>query len=327
MNENPTRTNLSRPHQSVVVVARNIIVIGASAGGLEAIQQVIAGLPFDLPAAVFITLHQFERSPGLLPQILNRAGPLLAIHPWEESPIEMGRIYVAPPDFHLILTPKTVHLSHGPKENLQRPCINTMFRSAAAAHGEHVAGVVLTGLLDDGAAGLWEIQQRGGATIAQDPKEAPFPSMPESAIRGSVVQYILRVGEMAPLLTRLAMGDYTSVPDLAPAPAHEEPSVQACPECGGAMKLHRLGRLKEYTCHVGHRFSTKAMIAEKTEVVERAMWTALSQSEELSSLLEQVTSDGDGEGTSVVEEELAQRRHEQELLRTLIERTKALSSS
>lgn len=281
----------------------------------------------DLPAAVFITLHQFERSPGLLPQILNRAGPLLATHPWDESPIEMGRIYVAPPDYHLILTPKTVHLSHGPKENLQRPCINTMFRSAAAAHAERVAGVVLTGLLDDGAAGLWEIQQRGGATIAQDPKEAPFPSMPESAIRGSSVQYILRLGEIAPLLTKLAMGDYTNLPDHASAPAQEEPTVQACPECGGAMKLHRLGRLIEYTCHVGHRFGTKAMIAAKSQVVERAMWTALSQSEEVSNLLEQAASDRGGEATAALDEELARRRQEQELLRTLIERTKAAVSS
>lgn len=308
------------------MVSRNIIVIGASAGGVEAIQQLVSGFSAELPAAVFITLHQLERGPGFLPQILNRAGPLLAAFPWEESPIEMGRIYVAPPDYHLILTPETVHLSHGPKENLQRPCINTMFRSAAAAHGEHVAGVVLTGLLDDGAAGLWEIQQRGGATIAQDPEEAPFPSMPESAIRGSSVQYILRLAEIAPLLTRLAMGDDTKIPDVAPVAAQEEPSLQACPECGGVMKLHRLGRLKEYTCHVGHRFSSKTMIAEKTEVVERAIWTALSQSEELSSLLEQAA-DADGEASTEIEQELARRRNEQEVLRSLIERTKAEASS
>jgi two-component system chemotaxis response regulator CheB len=309
------------------MVPRNIIVIGASAGGFEAIQQVVSGFQTDLPAAVFITLHQFERGPGLMPQILNRAGPLLAAYPWEESPIEQGRIYVAPPDYHLILTPDSVQLSHGPKENLHRPCINTMFRSAAAAHGERVAGVLLTGLLDDGAAGLWEIQQRGGATVAQDPKEAAFPSMPESAIRGSSVQYILRLAEIAPLLTRLAMGDYTNLSGRVSVPSLQEPALQACPECGGVMKLHRLGRLKEYTCHVGHRLSPQAMIAQKTEVVERAVWAALSQAEELSSLLEQAIVDGDGESASALEDELARCRKEQELLRTMIERTKGAPSS
>lgn len=301
------------------MISRNIIVIGASAGGVEAIQQIVSGLPADLPAAVFISLHQYERGPGLMPDILNRVGSLPAMHPWHETPIEFGRIYVAPPDSHLIVTAKTVQLSHGPKENLQRPCINTMFRSAAAAHGRHVAGVLLTGLLDDGAAGLWEIQQHGGATVVQDPEEAAFPSMPESAIRGLNVQYILRLAEMAPLLTRLAVGDNSNIPEDVSVPDEEEPSTQACPECGGVMKLHRMGRLIEYTCHVGHRLSPKTMIAQKTEVVENSIWRALSQSQELSIILEQARSSADPQTAAGLKEELAQRKREQELLQTLVE--------
>ncbi|MBE7182040.1 MAG: chemotaxis protein CheB, partial [Terriglobus roseus] len=284
------------------MIARNIIVIGASAGGIDAIRKLAASFPADLQAAVFVTMHLAERSEGILPDILNRAGPLPAAHPWEETRIQPGRIYVAPPDYHLILTPETVHVGHGPRENLQRPCINTMFRSAAAAHGEHVAGVLLTGLLDDGAAGLWEIQQHGGATIVQDPEEAQYRSMPESAIRGLNVQYILRLHEMAPLLKRLTMGENNTFRDVRSGPPEEERTLQACPECGGVMRLYRLGGLKEYSCHVGHRFGLKTMIAEKSSVVERSMWTALSQSEELSDLLEKELSEIDPEHAPALHE-------------------------
>lgn len=312
----------------IPMISRRIIAIGASAGGFQAIQDVVAGFPADLPAAVFITLHQFERSKGILPELLNRVGRLPAVHPWDETEIQEGRIYVAPPDYHMILTPESVHLSHGPRENMQRPCINTMFRSAAAAHGARVAGVLLTGLLDDGAAGLWEIQQRGGATVAQDPEEAAFRSMPESAIRGLNVQYILRLAEMAPLLTRLAMtGDNNGFAPASDPQDEGHPSRQACPECGGVMKVFRRGRLKEYCCHVGHRFGLQTMIAEKTEVVERAIWTAISQSEELSDLLEEAIRKNEDETAPALKEELTRRKQEQQLLRSLMEREKTSPTS
>jgi two-component system, chemotaxis family, protein-glutamate methylesterase/glutaminase len=307
------------------MVARNIIVIGASAGGFEAVPKLVGALPADLKAAVFVTMHLFERSEGILPEILNRAGPLLALHPWEETPIQPGHVYVAPPDYHLVINADTVQVGHGPKENLQRPCINTMFRSAALSHGEHVVGVLLTGLLDDGAAGLWEIQQRGGATLVQDPEEAQYRSMPESAIRGLNVQYIQRLEEMPSLLTRLTMGEKNTFRDVRSVPTEEEATMQACPECGGAMKLFRHGRLKEYCCHVGHRFGLKTMIAEKTGVVERAMWTALSQSEELSDLLQHALEDAEPEHVPAMQEELEQRKKEQQLLRTVLENAKVPS--
>lgn len=302
------------------MVARDIITIGASAGGFDAIMQLAAAFPPDLRAAVFITLHQFERTGRMLPQLLDRIGPLPAMYATDEIPIEFGKIYVAPPDYHLILKPDKIHLSHGPRENLQRPCINTMFRSAAASHGERVAGVLLTGLLDDGAAGLWEIQQSGGATVVQDPDEAAFRSMPESAIRGLNVQYIVRLVEMAPLLTRLTMGDRTRSRPESLEHATQQPTTQACPECGGAMTLHKLGRLQEYTCHIGHRFGLKTMISEKSSVVERSLLNALSQSEELSELLERAQSDLDEDALTDVHDELAQRKQEQQTLRSLLDR-------
>jgi len=303
------------------MIARDIIVIGASAGGFDAVEKLAAMFPPDLQAAVFVTVHLAERSEGVLPELLTRAGPLPAIHPWEDTPIQMGRVYVAPPDHHLILTPTSVHVGHGPRENLQRPCINTMFRSAAAAHGPRVIGALLTGLLDDGAAGLWEIQQQGGATVVQDPEEAPFRSMPDNAIRGLNVQYIVRLAEMGPLLVRLTMGDRTQSNERNVEKPTEQLTMQACPECGGAMTLYKMGHLREYRCHIGHRFGLKTMIAEKSGVVERAISSALSQSEELSELLEQARTALDEESATQIHAEIAQRKKEQETLRALMERS------
>ena len=200
-------------------------------------QELVAGFPADLSAAVFVTLHMFNQGESFLSDILNRVGPLKACLAREGQPIEHGRIYIAPPDYHLLFSPDAVHLGHGPKEGLQRPSINVMFRSAAVMFRDRVAGVVLTGMLDDGAAGLWEILQQGGVTMVQEPEEAAYRSMPESAIRGLNVQYILRLKEMAPLLARLSMGEPR---EMQTQPEKSQPSTesrsarlvrQACPGC------------------------------------------------------------------------------------------------
>jgi two-component system chemotaxis response regulator CheB len=173
-------------------VTCDIITIGASAGGVGALKKLVAGFPPDLPASVFITVHLGPRTDTLLPLILTANGPLPASHPIDGELIERGRIYVAPPDYHLLFSGGgCMHLGHGPKENMQRPSINAMFRSAADAFGPRVVGVVLSGMLDDGAAGLWEIQQKGGLTLVQSPADALYRSMPDSAIhhlRGSTAR-------------------------------------------------------------------------------------------------------------------------------------------
>ena len=267
------------------MVLRNIIVMGASAGGLSALQQVLATLPADLPAAVFITMHMFNRVDSSLAAILDKAGPLPVAYPTDGEPIEHGHIYVAPPDYHLIVHRGTIELQHGPKENLQRPCINVMFRSAAAAYKEQVVGVVLTGLLDDGAAGLWEIQRHGGSTIVQDPEEASSRSMPDSAIAGVNVEYILPLREISSVLSRLSMSDNVSSPVSSDAMTSEL-CRQACPECGGAMKAVHMGHLTEFTCHVGHRLGLKTMIVQKSDIIENSLWNAVSQTQELLDLLQ-----------------------------------------
>ena len=308
------------------MAARDIIVIGASAGGFEALQKLVGTLPAKLPAAVFITLHVSERSLGILPDFLNRAGPLPAANAVDGAPIRTGHIYVAPPDYHLVLRPGRVELTHGPRENMQRPCINVMFRSAANVYEDRVAGVLLTGLLDDGAAGLWEIQQHHGTTIVQDPAEARFRSMPDSAIRGLNVEYIVGLAEMGPLLARLSMADYHKSEPSEPLRPVEENFGQACPDCGGVMKGVRLGGLREYRCHIGHRFGLQTMIAQKTRVVEHALDVALSQSEELSKLLELASNESPHESPELLSEEIMKRKTEQTAIRALASNNRPAAS-
>jgi two-component system, chemotaxis family, protein-glutamate methylesterase/glutaminase len=300
---------------------QKIIVIGASAGGIEALRRIVAQFPEDFPAAIFITQHLFHRSETILSDILGRAGRLPVRHPAGSEPIVSGHIYLAPPDYHLVLSPGVVSLGHGPKENLQRPCINLMFRSAAAAYGPDVIGVLITGMLDDGASGLWEIKERGGVTIVQDPEEAAYRSMPESAIRGFQVDHIVRLDALGSLLGALvsegaSVNGHGKLPDssLMDLDAH-----QSCPECGGVMTQARQGRLYEYRCHIGHRFGLKTMIAEKTELIERMVSAAMAQTEELTDLLAQEQEQGDPSVTKSLANEIERRRDQARELRALLE--------
>jgi two-component system chemotaxis response regulator CheB len=182
---------------------RDIIVIGASAGGIKALKELVAALTEDLPAAVFVVLHVAPTKPSILPQILSRAGPLPALHPSDGQPVETGYIYVAPPDHHLLLSDGQIRVLRGPKENAQRPAVDPLFRSAAAAYGPRVIGVVLTGGLEDGAAGLSAVKSGGGVAVVQDPFDALQPSMPQSALRSGRVDYCVSLAEIGPLLIRL----------------------------------------------------------------------------------------------------------------------------
>src|SRR5919202_4143414 len=186
------------------MAGHDVIVVGASAGGLEALREVVATLPPALPAAVCVVWHMSAESPGLLPEILERAGPLPAAHPEDGEPLQPGRIAVAPPDRHLLLEPGYVRLTRGPKENHFRPAIDPLFRSAAAAYGPRVIGVVLSGALDDGTAGLWTIKDRGGLAVVQDPDDALFAAMPRSALENVDVDARRPVAELGPVLAVLA---------------------------------------------------------------------------------------------------------------------------
>jgi two-component system chemotaxis response regulator CheB len=184
--------------------AHDIIVIGASAGGVEALMTLVARLPAGLPASLFIVVHTLPTYSSVLPEILSRLGPLPAFHATEGMMIEQGTIYVAPPDHHLEVSPgSSVHLGTGPKEQHVRPAADVLFRSAARAYGSRVVGVVLTGLGQDGTNGLQAVKQHGGVTVIQDPTEAAWPSMPQSALEHVAVDYIVPLSSLASLLIRL----------------------------------------------------------------------------------------------------------------------------
>ena len=161
----------------------NIIVIGASAGGVQALREIVSPLPANFTAAIFVVMHVGANAPSVIPQILNGAGALPAEHASDGDRILPSRIYVAPPDRHLLIEPGRVRVTRGPRENRHRPAVDPLFRSAARSYGPRVLGIVLTGNLDDGTVGLHIIKSEGGIAIVQDPNEAAFPSMPRNAIR------------------------------------------------------------------------------------------------------------------------------------------------
>lgn len=285
---------------------RDIVVIGGSAGGIEALQRLTASLPADLPAAVFVVLHTHPTSPGYLPQILARSGPLPAAHAEDGEPIAPGRIYVAPPDHHLLLEDGQTRLTKGPKENRSRPAVDPLFRSAAYFHGPRVIGVVLSGMLDDGTAGLWTIRDRGGRAVVQAPEDAQFPSMPESALRHVQVDYRVPATAMGPVLaglvaepvperefhvpserlqaeTRIAMEDSALGLGILKL---GELSPFVCPECHGALVQLQEGGMLRFRCHTGHAFSASSLLAMMTESVEESLWSTMRGIEESAMLLQ-----------------------------------------
>ena len=283
---------------------RDIIVIGTSAGGVEALREVAHGLPPDLAAAVFIVIHLPATSSSVLPDILSRNGPLPAFHAIDGEDIRRGRIYIAPPDYHLMVERDHMRVVRCPKENRMRPAADPLFRSAARAFGPRVIGLVLTGTLDDGTAGLLAVKRRGGVTVAQDPIDALYPGMPRSALNNVIVDYCLPLSEIPPLLARLTE---TPAPDEDNYPASEElkietgitlaesgymesvdklgnPSIFTCPECSGVLWEMRDGELIRFRCHVGHAFSVESLLADQSEALENALWAALRALEERAAL-------------------------------------------
>jgi two-component system chemotaxis response regulator CheB len=287
---------------------RDLIVVGASAGGVEALTRLVHDLPADLPAAVVVVLHVPAHGTSVMPAILSRHGPLSAAHAVEEEPIVPGRIYVAPPDHHLLVKNGTVRLGRGPRENGHRPAVDPLFRTAARAGGRRVIGVVLSGALDDGTAGLVAIKERGGVTVVQDPDDALTPGMPRSAIEQGAVDHILPLAGIGPLLARLAAEPLRPEPeppvsqemdveadmaelDLDALQNPDRPGVPsgfACPDCGGALfELHN-GELIRFRCRVGHAWSPHSLLAEQSEALETALWTALRALEESAALAERL---------------------------------------
>lgn len=265
-----------------------VIVIGASAGGVEAIRTIVAALPEKLNAAVFVTLHIGSHKSNF-PWLLERIGTMSASHAKQGEAIRTGHIFVAPPDHHMTIERGKVVLTRGPRENMARPAIDPMFRSAARTYGADVIGVILTGGLNDGTAGLFEVEAQGGTTIVQDPSDAIDKSMPQSAIANVAVDHVVSVGQIGPLLTRLVNERSPTAPsaegNLASGDSQEKgmtaqftlnhPVAVTCPDCGGALRRSILGSLTQFSCHIGHVYTAEVMLAAQFLAMERSVEQAM----------------------------------------------------
>jgi len=279
-----------------------VVVVGASAGGVEALADLAASLPGGLPAAVFVVLHLPATGTSALPEILGRHGPLPAGHVRDGEPIQPGQIYVAPPDHHVLLRTGHVHLSRGPRENGHRPAIDPLFRSAAREYATRVVGVVLSGALDDGTGGLLAIKSRGGIAVVQDPTDALYPGMPGNALQHVEVDHVLPAAAMGELLVRLIADSAEAPADPAPTGMRVEvemegfsleafegdhpgrPSGFSCPDCHGVLWAIRDGGLERYRCRVGHAWSPESLLTQQSEALEAALWIALRSLEERAAL-------------------------------------------
>lgn len=279
----------------------DLVVVGASAGGVEALSTLARNLPPDFAAPVLVVLHLPAFAKSVMPEILSRAGPLPAAHAEDGEPLAGGRIYVAPPNAHLLVDGSSIRLDRGPAINGYRPAVDPLFRSAAQSHGARVAGVVLSGALDDGTAGLAAIRDAGGATLVQDPAEAMYPSMPDSAIGYVRPDYVLPLVELVDVLVRLTSGadpihskaEETTMSDAAPNPDGEDAQPGAlapfvCPECGGNLWESDDHGVISYRCRVGHGYSIEALDTENGVTVERALWSAYRALEERSAMSRRV---------------------------------------
>lgn len=300
---------------------RRVIVIGASAGGVEALQQVVGGLPASLGAPVFVVLHVHARSKSFLPEILSAAGPLPAAHAVDGAAIENAHLYIAPPDHHLIVERDHMHVGLGPKENYQRPCINVTFRSAALAYGDKVIGVVLTGQLDDGTAGSWDIKRRGGTVIVQHPEDAAFSSMPLSTLREVEADYVLPLAEIGPLLGRLSSENGSGDARLQQENPGMQPKVVdlTCPECRGTIWEVPNGPVLQFRCRVGHSYSPRSMLAEHTAAQEKALWAAIVALEEGAVLATKLAKHLEPHLREQLLQESRQKQHQAATIRRLIQ--------
>ena len=287
----------------MTLATHDIIVIGASAGGVAALQTLAAALPANLEAAVFVVMHVTAEATSTLPAILTRSGSLAAHHALDGEAIAYQRIYVAPPDNHMILRDGRVRIVHGPRENRTRPAIDPLFRSAALTYGARVVGVVLSGALDDGTAGLYAIKAQGGLAIVQDPDDALVPGMPRNALEYVAVDYCVPVAEIGRVLAQVTrqraevaappsqrLVAESGITTLEPLIMEDDdkygttPSPFTCPECHGTLWEIVDGDLVRYRCRVGHSYSTDSMVAEQAQSTERALWAALRSLEEKAAL-------------------------------------------
>jgi two-component system, chemotaxis family, protein-glutamate methylesterase/glutaminase len=307
---------------------RDVVVIGGSAGSVDALRSIVSGLPAHFPVSIFVVVHVSADSPSNLHLLLDRWGRLAATQALDGEPVQTGHIYVARPDYHLTLESGLVRVQRGPRENRHRPAIDPLFRTAARFYGPRVIGIILSGLLDDGSAGLYAVKQRGGIAIVQDPADAAWSEMPQHALHYASPQYVLRADDIAPSLvkivtahsgetvmrrpsTKIRPAKSTKAPlqlareanpaveaNLESAYSDEgegTPSVFACPECHGVLWELKDGKLVRFRCRVGHSFTSENLALELSQKSETALWAAMRALEEKAAMQRRVADSLDGE--------------------------------
>jgi two-component system, chemotaxis family, protein-glutamate methylesterase/glutaminase len=284
----------------------DMIVIGASMGGVEALKNLVRQFPHDLPASVMVVQHSYPHHRSLLAEILRAAGPLDAVVPEDEEEIIPSRIYVAPSDHHMLVRIGHIRLSHGPKENRVRPAIDPLFRSAAVSYGTRAVGIVLSGLQDDGTVGLVAIKRCGGVAVVQDPDDAAYPEMPLTALREDHPDHSLPLAEIGVLIDRLARETAKApwpIPEdlkmevklteaasgsISPEDMPGKPANLICPDCGGPLWELKSGEMTHYRCLTGHAFTQDGFMRLKNEEIERVLWEAVRNFEERAVFLSRI---------------------------------------
>lgn len=329
---------------------RDLVAVGASAGGVEALKTLVAGLPADLPATVLVALHLPVDSRSYLPEILRRRSSLRVVLAEDGLPLVPGQVVVAHPDAHLLVVGDRIVLGRGPRENGSRPSHDAMLRAAALARGPRAVGVVLTGLLDDGAAGLGLVARYGGACLVQDPDDAEFASMPRAALAVVPTARAVPLAALAAEVTTLVQQQPTGIPDvddvvrlrdaaelssaLGRAPEMPDgsspgtPSPYACPDCHGVLNHIPDDGILRFRCRTGHAWSAESLVAQQDDDVEEALWTALRVLEERGEMSRKLAEQA-RQGSRDWSDEHFRRRAEEaersaELLRAVLRREAAL---
>lgn len=320
----------------------DIVAIGGSAGALDPLREIVRALPEKYRGSIFIVLHASYDAPNLMPQLLAQFTQLPVTVPEDKERFRHGHIYVAPPDFHLLIEDGRVRVTRGPRENRHRPAIDPLFRSAAKSCGERVIAVLLSGALDDGTAGFLAVKIRGGVTIAQDPNEAMFPSMPLNAIQHAGADYVLPAAEIAATLADMAEARNTPESPTressmsenvekeakkanlevdANAEAREgRPSVFACPECHGVLWEVENGEILRFRCRVGHSYTAQSLRVALSEASEEALWMAMRALDEKADLLRRVAARSpSGLAARQLEEAESLEKHARQIREMLIQ--------
>lgn len=298
---------------------RDIVVIGGSTGSLSVLRQIMGDLPADLPASIFVATHVPTHSAGYLADVLGAAGPLPVSRAIDGQPLERGRVYTAVPDRHLLLVDGIMRLGDGPRENMTRPAIDPLFRSAALAYGSRTVGVVLSGLLNDGASGLSAIKSCAGTTVVQHPLDAEADEMPLAALQATDVDNVAPAGQLGSLLAGLVSSDADA--PIAPPPhllleveiaagarlgasalmEIADPSALSCPDCNGVLSEVRNEQPLRFRCQIGHAY-TAEVLATRSHEVGNAMRIALRIMEERVTLVTRMAQDARDAGRSAVAE-------------------------